>query len=91
MPLSFDLFLEARAEILGFLEEVLTPKGNFEINWPLMSINEKVAVYFLVLERPSNKAPYARVRLSLEHFLCFDSCLQQVAGAAVKTNTNTAK
>ena len=68
----------------------MTPKGNFDINFSLMSINGKVTVYFLLLERPSNKAPYARVRLSLEHFLCFDSCLQQVAGAAVKTNTNTA-
>ena len=37
----FDLFLEAKAEILekkivGFLEEVLIPKGYFEINWPLV-------------------------------------------------------
>ena len=36
----FDLFLEARAEILkkkivGFLVETMTPKGHFEINWPL--------------------------------------------------------
>ena len=35
----FDLFLEARAEILkkivGFLVETMTPKEHFEINWPL--------------------------------------------------------
>ena len=36
----FDLFLEARAEILkekfvGFLVEMIAPKRHFEINWPL--------------------------------------------------------
>ena len=35
----FDLFLEARAEILekivGFLGDLKSPKGHFEINWPL--------------------------------------------------------
>ena len=46
MPLSFlfDLILEARAEILGFLEEVLTPKGHFEINSPL----DKSILFFLI-------------------------------------------
>ena len=37
----FDLFLEARAKIhkkisLFFLEDLKTPKGHFEINWPLV-------------------------------------------------------
>ena len=35
-PFSFDLFLEARAEILekivGILVQTMTPKGHFEIN-----------------------------------------------------------
>ena len=41
----FDLFLEARAEILKkillvhILVKTMTPKGHFEINWPLTSIN----------------------------------------------------
>ena len=42
MPLFFwfDLFLEARTEILkkkpiGFLVETMAPKRHFEINWPL--------------------------------------------------------
>ena len=36
----FELFLEARAEILkkivGFLVETITTKSPFEINWPLV-------------------------------------------------------
>ena len=41
MPLFFwfDLFLEARVEIMeknvGFVEDFKTPKGHFKINWPL--------------------------------------------------------
>ena len=34
--LWFDLFLESRAEILEFFfKDLKTPKGHFEINWPL--------------------------------------------------------
>ena len=39
----FDLFLEARAEILkkivGFLVQTMTPKSPFEINWPVYHFN----------------------------------------------------
>ena len=51
MPLIFwfDLFLEARAEILGkidgFLEEVLTPKGHFEIYWPLLHNHVQKSIF----------------------------------------------
>ena len=45
MPLFFwfDLFLEAKAEILEkislvFLEDLKTPKGHFKINWPLSAL-----------------------------------------------------
>ena len=32
----FDLFLEKSGKkFVGFLEDVLTPKGQFEINWPI--------------------------------------------------------
>ena len=38
----FDLFLEARAEILtnffGFLVDLKTPKRHLEINWPLVYV-----------------------------------------------------
>ena len=39
----FDLFLEARAEILEkklwiFLGDLKTPKGHFKINWPLVPV-----------------------------------------------------
>ena len=47
MPLFlwFDLSLEAMAEIseifsLVFLSKTMTPKGHFEINWPLTLIEK---------------------------------------------------
>ena len=47
MPLFFwfDLFLEARAEILkGFLVKTMASKRLFEINWPLQLWTEKVDI-----------------------------------------------
>ena len=45
----FDLFLEARAEILkkivGILVETMTPKGHFKINWPLGNSENKFLHY----------------------------------------------
>ena len=43
----FDLFLEARAEILekkfiDFLEDLKTPKGHIEIKWPLRTLHSKL-------------------------------------------------
>ena len=43
----FDLFLEAREEILeknllGFLEDLKTPKWHFEINWPLEVLHPRM-------------------------------------------------
>ena len=32
---KINIFLEARAEILSFLVYLKTPRGHFEINWPL--------------------------------------------------------
>ena len=44
----FDLFLEARAEILkkfvGFLVEMMAPKKHFEINWHLKIQEDNVAI-----------------------------------------------
>ena len=48
MPLFFlfDLFLEPSAEILkknvGTLVETMTPKGHFEINWPLVEVEKNL-------------------------------------------------
>ena len=52
----FDLFLEARAEILynkfvGFLVDWKTPKGHFEINWPLF-------IKFMQLKSSKVPLPY---------------------------------
>ena len=51
----FDLTsLEARAEILkkivGILVEMMTPKGNFEINWPLNRASAFLDSNFVLLE-----------------------------------------
>ena len=39
LPCSFDHFLDSRVEICQIFDSVLaqtmTPKGHFEINWPL--------------------------------------------------------
>ena len=44
----FDLFLEARAEILkkilGILVQMMTLKGHFEINWPLETVKSTVEI-----------------------------------------------
>ena len=42
-----DFFLEARAEILEkislvFLEDLKTPKGHFEMNWPSMAYMHRI-------------------------------------------------
>ena len=47
----FSLFLEARAEIslknfIGILVETMTPKGHFEINWPLAESAAPISQFF---------------------------------------------
>ena len=43
----FDLFLEARAEILGkrLLGFWKAPKGHFEINWPLTTLLQLLILF----------------------------------------------
>ena len=53
----FDLFLEARAEILTKISLVLlvdlkTPKGDFEINWPLAWAEMEFTVHLLMAHKP---------------------------------------
>ena len=53
----FNLFLEARAEILkknfvGLLVQTMTPKVHFEINWPLV-VHNGITFYEVACDDPA--------------------------------------